>query len=298
MGIRESIIRFYDKKYKLLLVLSILLVLSSILVLGINYAIKGEFVDKGVSLKGGLSITIPVPEAYTKDNTELETAFKSKFPKADIDVRSITKAGRLHSFIVESAGVEEANMISALEEQGLVITEEDIEYIDPKLSKSFYRQTVFAIIIAFIAMALVVYITFRLPLPSSFVILAAVSDIVSTMAVISIIGIKLSIPGIAALLMLIGYSVDTDILLTTKVLKRREGTVFERLLPTVRTGMLMSLTSFTATMTAYLLVQSDIIKQIMLILSIGLLFDIIYTWCQNAGILRWHLEKKEKKWEK
>jgi len=55
--------------------------------------------------------------------------------------------------------------------------------------------------------------------PSSCVILAAVSDIISTIAVTNLLGLKMSTAGIAALLMLIGYSVDTDILLTTKVLK-------------------------------------------------------------------------------
>ncbi len=148
---------------------------------------------------------------------------------------------------------------------------------------------------ACISMGIVVVITFRNPVPSAFVILASVSDVVSTLAVVSFMGVKLGTTGIAGFLMLIGYSVDTDILLTTRVLRRKEGTVFQRTMDALPTGMLMSITSFAAVFVSYFLTESDAIKQIMLILSIGLIFDILYTWIQNAGILRWYLERKEKK---
>ena len=91
--------------------------------------------------------------------------------------------------------------------------------------------------------------------------------------------------------MLIGYSVDTDILLTTRVLRSKEGTVFDRVMSAMKTGMIMSTTSLAAVIVAYIFTQSDVIKQIMLILAIGLAFDIIYTWFQNASILRWSLKK-------
>ena len=143
-------------------------------------------------------------------------------------------------------------------------------------------------------MSLVVFITFRNVVASSFVILAAASDIISTLAVISFLGVQLSTAGIAAFLMLIGYSVDTDILLTTRVLKRKEGTVKERIGNAARTGLTMSLTSLAAVLAAYFFSSSDTIQQIMLVISIGLIFDIIYTWLQNATILRLYLERKHK----
>ena len=38
--------------------------------------------------------------------------------------------------------------------------------------------------------------------------------------------------------------------------------------------------------------NSDVIRQIMVILLIGLLLDVINTWIQNAGFLRLYLERK------
>ncbi len=292
MGIKSFLLNIYDKHYKKLLILSFLLLFACIAVLIVHKAQTGEFVSKGVSLKGGLTITIPVEQA---DIHALQKALSLQFPKADINVRSIAEAGEIKALIIEAADVGEDELVAAISAQGIPMEQGEfsIETMGSSLGQSFYRQTIIAVIVAFIFMSIVVFVTFRNLLPSTFVILCAVSDILSTIAAIDMLGIKLSTAGVAALLMLIGYSVDTDILLTTKVLKRKEGTIFERTVGTMRTGMLMSLTAFGAAMAGYIYTQSDVVKQIMLIISIGTLFDIVYTWIQNAGILRWYLERKE-----
>ena len=98
--------------------------------------------------------------------------------------------------------------------------------------------------------------------------------------------------GIAALLMLIGYSIDENIMLTTNLLKRKTPSVEEPLLSSFRTGMTMVLTTLTVSGVALLLSESEIIKEIMLVVFIGLISDILFTWLQNAGLLLWHVTKK------
>ena len=144
-------------------------------------------------------------------------------------------------------------------------------------------------------MALVVFIYFRTIIPSSAIILAVLSDLFITLAVVNVIGMRLNAAGIAAFLMLIGYSVDTNILLSTRVLKRREGTYMERIYGAMKTGFMMSGTTLIAVSVALIFSQSEVIKQIMTILLIGLSVDLISTWVQNVGILRLYLERKEKK---
>ena len=77
-------------------------------------------------------------------------------------------------------------------------------------------------------MGIVVFITFRKLIPSLAVIFSAILDLVGTLAIISLLDFKLSTAGIAAFLMVVGYSIDTDILLTTRLLKGKMGTVYER----------------------------------------------------------------------
>jgi len=111
-------------------------------------------------------------------------------------------------------------------------------------------------------------------------------------------GIKLGTAGIVAFLLLIGYSVDTDILLTVRVLKRKEGHYMDRIFSSIKTGLTMNLTTLAAVIVALIISQSEIITQIMTILLIGLIVDSINTWIQNVGILRLYMEHKEKKAKK
>jgi preprotein translocase subunit SecF len=142
-----------------------------------------------------------------------------------------------------------------------------------------------------------IYIFLRWSIPSLAVIIAVFSDILITLAIVNLLGIKLSSAGIAAFLMLIGYSVDTNILLSIRLLKRKEGTGMERIYGALKTGLTMTTTTVIAVTVTMLITQSEIIKQIMLILLIGLVADLISTWIQNVGILRFYLERKAKKRE-
>ena len=92
--------------------------------------------------------------------------------------------------------------------------------------------------------------------------------------------------------MLVGYSVDTDILLTARVLKRKEGSVIDCMFDAMKTGMTMTLTTIAAAVVALIFSKSEVLSQIMMILLFGLIADIINTWIQNTGLLMIYLEKK------
>jgi preprotein translocase subunit SecF len=148
-----------------------------------------------------------------------------------------------------------------------------------------------AVLIAFIFMSIVVFFIFKKYVPSMAVIICAFSDIIVTIATINLLNIKLSTAGVAALLMLIGYSVDTDILLSTRLIKEKKGTIFERIKSALRTGLTMNATTFITVLIGLIVSQSPELKQIFTILLIGLIIDIINTWIQNMSLLRLYLEK-------
>lgn len=137
---------------------------------------------------------------------------------------------------------------------------------------------------------------FKYSIPSAAVVISAFADIMMTLAFIDILGMKVSSAGITAILMLIGYSVDSDIMLTTRLLKRH-GNTDKNLFEAFKTGITMTLTSIIAITTALIIVQSfsEILKQIFTILLIGLAFDIINTWITNASILKWYIDSGDKK---
>jgi len=127
--------------------------------------------------------------------------------------------------------------------------------------------------------------------PAFAVMLSAFADIIMTLAVVNLFGMKISTAGIVAFLMLIGYSVDTDIMLTTRILNKKEETN-KVLKGALKTGMTMTITSFIAISTALIVVYpfGSVLNQIFTILLIGLSFDLFNTWITNASIIKWYAE--------
>ena len=144
-------------------------------------------------------------------------------------------------------------------------------------------------------MAIVIFIIFKTAVPSLAVIISAFANILMTLVTFNLLGMKMSSAGIVAFLMLIGYSVDTDVLLTTRLIKRKEGTLNKRIIGAMKTGMTMTLTSFFAFLAALFIVKSFSaeLTQIFSVLVIGLGYDLFNTWVTNVSILKWYVEAKK-----
>ena len=74
-----------------------------------------------------------------------------------------------------------------------------------------------------------------------------------------------------------------------------EGSLNEKIVNSIKTGMTMTLTSLFAFLAALLIVRSfsNVLTQIFTILSIGLMFDILNTWLTNVSILKWYVKNKK-----
>ncbi|MBW3003584.1 protein translocase subunit SecF [Candidatus Woesearchaeota archaeon] len=276
----------YEKHYKKLLLIPFIILLLAIGQIGYQYATTGDFISKSVRLKGGTTV-------YTEEtlnSASMESFLTSEFPGQYFKVG---KSEGGSGSVIESDLTEDRvqDLKDAIESKDVTITGAITE--DPEFSANFYRTMLIVILVAFILMGIVVFVSFRTPVPSLAVILSAFSDIIVTLAIFNMLDFQLLKGGLAAFLMLIGYSVDTDILLTNRVLKRKIGTVYERIKGAMSTGLKMSITTIGAVAVAYIFAIPPDIKQIMVILLIGLIVDLMNTWIQNTGILRWYMEKRK-----
>lgn len=283
---------WHDKNYKLLFLIPLVLLLFSLVYLGIFYYKNNDFIYKDISLTGGTSATI----SGEIDINNLEQFLSGKLE--DVNTRKIydllTREQKAVIIETKSSAEETKQILEDYLGYELNSENSSFEFTGSALSESFYKQLLIAILFAFIFMAIVVFIIFRTFIPSLAVIMSVVADIIMTLALVNLLGIKMSSAGIIAFLMLIGYSVDTDILLTTRILKRQEGSLNERIFKAFQTGMTMTLTSLLAIVFALIVVKSFsvVLSQIFLILSIGLCFDIINTWVTNVSILKWYVKEK------
>ncbi|MFA6268379.1 MAG: hypothetical protein WCW13_06680 [archaeon] len=173
--------------------------------------------------------------------------------------------------------------------------------ISPTLGAASFSSSIFIALLGVVMIIIIIFIAFRQLIPSAAIIQAMLFDVLAGLAGMTVLGIPLSLTTLPALLMLIGYSVDTDIMLTSRMLKGKDGTPGERASASVKTGLTMTGTTLAALISMIIVsyfYQIEVIYQISAILFFGLLGDILSTWLMNAPILLWWIEKMEKEHKK
>jgi preprotein translocase subunit SecF len=279
-----GLINYNIEKYspKQLVIIPLVLLAISLVLLALNIAATGMPVTPGIDFSGGTAVTI-----FSTDSKEQIQSTFADFPL--IDVSEGVNEGKFLKF--GSMDDTKYNDLSTLIYQKY--PDASINQIGETFGKTLQSQAVLAMLFSFIGMAIVVFISFRTFVPSAAVVLSAFADMAMTAAAMNVIGISLSLGTVAALLMLIGYSVDSDILLTNRVLKR-QGKLNDKLTGAFHTGIIMTTTTFAAIGAMFLVSwfgSVQIISEISAVLLIGLVFDVMNTWLTNVGILKWYVLK-------
>jgi len=278
-----GLINYNIEKYsphQLMAIPLVLLVLSMIFI-ALNMATSGMPVTPGLDFSGGTAVTIRT----TQTDDQLQTVFAA-YPLKEISDMNDAK-------FLKFGTMDDATSKSLATLVSQTYPDASISQISETFGKSLQYQAFIALIFSFIGMAIVVFISFRTFVPSVAVVLSAFADMVMTAAAMNFFGINLTLGTTGALLMLIGYSVDSDILLTTRVLKR-QGKLHEKLAGAFHTGIIMTSTTFAAIMVLFIvswLGSIQIIMEISAVLLIGLCFDVLNTWLTNAAILKWYVQK-------
>jgi preprotein translocase subunit SecF len=267
--------------YKPLIAIPVIITLLSIAIIGING------LEQGVDLKGGSIAVIQLEKPIS--SSELQSTVVNGINKDIVTVKTIS---------VTQATLEIGGTVDVVQLSNSLVgigTLQSYQSVGPLLSSRALQQVYYALAFAFIFMSITVFIIFRNLVPSLAVIFAALSDIIIALGGMSVFGIPLSVASVGGLLLLIGYSVDTDILLTTRVLKRREGTINERALDAMKTGFTMAAAAIGSMVALYVVViffipYAHVLADIAAVVIIGLVADVLATWLMNLGILRWYLE--------
>lgn len=286
---------FYEKQEKKLVIIPILMIIAALIIVGSLYSKTGDIFHKDVTLSGGITATI-----YTKiDVQTVEKTIKENTNKGVL-VRKLAEFGsdQQKGVVIESSEITREELESILKDKlKIELTKENysIEQTGATLGQSFYKQMMIALLVGFVMMSIVVVIIFRSVIPSAAVILSAFADMLCTVAVVDLLGMRMSTAGIAGVLLLIGYSVDTDILLTTRMYRRKEGRIMDRIFSSAATGLTMTAAGLASLSTGYFVTTSFVIKEMFLVLIIGLLIDVFMTYLLNARVMLWYTEKKEGK---
>jgi preprotein translocase subunit SecF len=298
----EKTIEAYVKNTSLkqMIIIPAIFLLLSLSILGYTFLTTGSPVELGVEFKGGTAIIFD--SAKTPD--ELKAEFQG-YPVTQ--AREYGGSGRK---LIQLGPMTDSLQEALTKKINSEYTNVEIRQMGEIVSKSLQEQALRAIILSFVGMAIVVFIIFRTFVPSAAVVISALADIAFAAAMMDVFGVVLSLGTVAALLMLIGYSVDTDILLTTRLLKRK-GELNDKIKDAMKTGLTMTTTTLAALVALFIVssgsyiissfTRIDIIRDISVVLIFGLIADMVNTWMTNVGILKWYIGRGaalEKKVEK
>ncbi len=171
-----------------------------------------------------------------------------------------------------------------------------LQIVSPLLSGSFTKNAINIAIISALLVSAYVFFYFRQLVPSIAVLVGAFSDLIIAIGGMAYFGIPLTLTSFAALLMITGYSLDTDTLLTIRMIKRRDGlTPEEKAQGAFNTGINMSTTAllaFSVVLVLSLVFRIALYYEIAGVALIGLIGDIFATWGINAVILLNHIKRK------
>ena len=281
-------IDYTDYSNRQLVVIPLVMLAIALAVIGGWYLFTGAPANLGLEFVGGTELRIEDPG----DNAEqqIEAAFSSEpasiqeIPLDDVYVVSFS-----------AGSVEADDPLTVLEKEArdAGFTVEASSEVTASFGSDTQRIALYGVAAAFIGMSVLVFAMFRTAVPSVAVIASAFSDIMIPLAMMNLLGIDLTLGTVAALLMLIGYSVDSDILLNNSIL-RRSGDFYESTHRAMRTGVTMTLTSMSAmammAIVAYLF-GIQIMMSIGIILVIGLMADLMNTYLLNVSLLRWYVHE-------
>jgi len=271
-----------------LVAIPLVILLLAVLVVGANVLLIGAPAPLGIEFTGGTELTVDT----SASSGEVQSAFDSQ-PES---IQSVE--GEDDRYIVTFG--PDAGSASELQQQAEGSLEpsqgddliQGVNSFDATFAENTQQLALLGVVFAFIGMSVIAFALFRVFVPSVAIVISAFSDIMIPLAVMGLIGFELTLGTVAALLMLIGYSVDSDILLNNHVLRRGTGGDFyDDVYQAMKTGVTMTLTSLAAMATMAVVAfffGIDLLVTIGAILVIGLIADLMNTYMMNVTLLRWY----------
>lgn len=272
---------------------------------------QSEKLVKAEQLKSEFNLLLPVVsqleiESYNGNNLEEYATKKGELDNIAKQMFEITNRGSIknstndlerefqNSYSVLYSNYE-ASIINPINK---IFKYESIsvQTVSPLLSNKFIRTVIDTILFSGILSVILVFLFFRSIPPSIAVLTGAAADIIIALGAMGLFGIPLTLASFAALLMLIGFSLDTDILLTTRIIKRK-GNPRENAFDAMKTGLTMSITgliAFSSLFILSLITHIPTYYEISAVAICGLIADMFATWGINAVLVLQYKLKGDK----
>lgn len=271
-----------------LLAIPVTVLVLAVLILSLFTVMTGSPVDRGTEFTGGTEVRLDVDSSIDNPEQTIRELFSS-------EPESITAIPNGDSYIVTFAeGEITPDQIESDVDQNDQMTISELSTVSPSLGNDAQITAIYGMLAAFLLMSILVIGLFRSIIPAFIIVLSAVSNILIASATMNLVGIQLSMGTVGALLMLIGYSVDSDILMNKYVLGNDLVSFQDNIHDAMRTGVTMTITSLSAMVVMFIvatLFGIGLLADMGFVLAVGLIADLMNTYLMNVSILRWYVNR-------
>ena len=271
-------------RFKIAKLLPIPLSLLIISLIGIYqvYSKTGDFFLRDIDLKGGTSLTLLFNRTLSTE--EIEPILKKQIENFILS-SSKTAEGYTSITILTEESLNASTIIETLNSNGFYPVEYSIEFVGPELGSAFFLQVSILLTIAYILLFLTNMIIYKRLIIAATIILSSLANLVAVFGIMNLLNQKISFAGFSSILMLIAFTIDSNVILATKILSGKIEEFYDQ----YKKGLITCLTIDIGLIISMLIVlafsNSSFLINIAQIQTIGFVVDILNTWILNAAII-------------
>ncbi len=251
-----------------------------IVAMAVNFLVTGSWLNYGVDFTGGTLVQVRVAEGTT--DADLREAL------GGVQAPPITRFGSDDEFVIRAALEEEgaveeagARIQAQLEASPAVGAFEIVrtEFVGPKIGAELGQRAAIAIFLSFLLT--LIYVGFRFEFRFGLAaIIATLHDLLVTLGFLALFRVEISLPTVAAVLTIIGYSLNDTIVVFDRIREnlsrkgaRRENPVhlINRSINEVLPRTVMTSGTTLAVLFALLVLGGAVIRDFTIVLILGVI---------------------------
>jgi len=283
----------FNRYYNKFNILSVSLVIISLLLLtfkGLNF---------GIDFKGGTLI-----ELRSSDSKINVSSLRDNLSQMNLGDVSVKNFGNETDYLIKFENNENKNVIEEIKKNldksfGNNFNFRRVENVGPKVSAELLRSGVIAISVALFLMLVYIWIRFEWQF-SLGAIVALFHDVIVTLGVFSLLGLEINLSIIAAVLTIVGYSMNDTVVIFDRVRenlrKYSDIKIFELTNISINETLSRTIITSATTLLALLAIYffgGEILKGFSLAMIFGVIFG-TYSSIYIANTVLVRLNKKQK----
>jgi len=224
MGMLMKILSFIENNYKKFLLLSISLFAIFTGIILFNYFKYGYIINKSITISGGY-VTL-INNNYHITNSEIQNILNQ------MNITDYVLYDTPNIIYIESRDQINGTLLISLLNQyyniGIKPSDISIQQYSSLVGDLIFNQFLFFVILAMILTAFVIFIAFRASKITLNIISTILFDVIGLLAILSITKYPIGANGFIGMLMILGFAIDNNVVLSTNIVKEKDKPFIER----------------------------------------------------------------------